>query len=188
VSSLIDYAVLALVIERPSYGYELYERFERRFGEFLPTSQANVYEALKRLERDGYVEVAGMAGSQGRPRINRRATTEGLEASRSWLAERILDDPRRLDLLSRMASAGLRNAAGMHELLDRYEEDSAREARQIAIPNPDPAAADPVGELLWDLLTEHRRRVAATQLEWAAYARSRVRAMAQSGPAGEATE
>lgn len=187
-ASLIDYAVLALVVERPSYGYELYDRFERRFGDFLPTCQANVYEALKRLERDGYVEVAGMTGSQGRPRINRRATAEGLEASRSWLAERIGDDPRRVELLSRMASAGLRNAAGMHALLDRYEQECAREARKIAIPNPDPAAADPVGELLWELLIEHRRRVAAAQLEWVAYARSRVRAMAQSGPAGEAAE
>jgi DNA-binding PadR family transcriptional regulator len=51
VPSLIDHAVLALVIERPSYGYELYERFGRRFGEFLPASQGNVYDALKRLER-----------------------------------------------------------------------------------------------------------------------------------------
>jgi DNA-binding PadR family transcriptional regulator len=181
VASLIDYAVLALVIERPSYGYELYERFERRFGEFLPTSQTNVYEALNRLEREGYVQIAGLGGSRGRPRVNRSATDEGLTTYRLWLGEHLRDDPQRLELLSRLASAGLRDLEGMNEMLDRYEEESAREARQIAIPKPDPALTDPMGELLWELLVEQRRRVAAAQLEWVAYARSRVRARAEGG-------
>jgi DNA-binding PadR family transcriptional regulator len=185
VASLIDYAVLALVIERPSYGYELYERLGRRFGEFLPASQGNVYDALKRLEREGYVEFSGLGGSRGRPRVNHRATEDGLTTYRLWLGEHLRDDPQRLELLSRLASTGLRDPEGMHEMLDRYEEESAREARQIAIPNPDPASTDPMGELLWELLVEQRRRVAAAQLEWVAYARSRVRARAEGGSAVE---
>lgn len=184
VSSLIDHAVLALVIERPSYGYELYERFGRRFGEFLPASLGNVYDALKRLEREGYVEFAGLSGSRGRPRVNRRATASGLTTYRLWLGEHLRDDPQRLELFSRLASAGLRDPEGMHAMLDRYEEESAREARKIAIPNPDPASTDPMGELLWELLVEQQRRIAAVQLEWVAYARSRVRARAEGGSAG----
>ncbi len=183
--SLIDYAVLALLIERPSYGYELYARYERRFGELLPTSKGNVYEVLKRLEREGYVEKAGASGSPGRPRVNRRVTEEGVVVSRAWLGERLRDDPRRLELFSRLASVGLRDPEGMHELLDCYEEESGREARQIAIPNPDPASTDPLSELLWELLVEQQRRVAAAQLEWVSYARSRVRAWAEGRSAGE---
>jgi DNA-binding PadR family transcriptional regulator len=161
VESLIDYAVLALLIERPSYGYELYARYERRFGELLPTSKGNVYEVLKRLEREGYVEKAGTSGSLGRPRVNRRVTEGGLAASRSWLGERLRDDPRRLELFGRLASVGLRD------------------------PNPDPASTEPLSELLWELLVEQQRRVAAAQLEWVTYARSRVCAWAADRSAGE---
>ncbi len=53
--SLIDYAVLGLLIEQPSDGEELYERFDREFGAFLPASQAAVEDALRRLELEGRV-------------------------------------------------------------------------------------------------------------------------------------
>lgn len=53
--SLIDYAVLGLLIERPSNGEELYERFVGRFGELLPASRAKVDAALERLEREGLI-------------------------------------------------------------------------------------------------------------------------------------
>ncbi len=112
-------------------------------------------------------------------------TEGGLAASRSWLGERLRDDPRRLELFGRLASVGLRDPEGMHELLDGYEEESGRQARQIAIPNPDPASTDPLSELLWELLVEQQRRVAAAQLEWVTYARSRVCAWAADRSAGE---
>jgi DNA-binding PadR family transcriptional regulator len=187
VGSLIDYAVLSLLIERPSYGYELYERFERRFGEFLPTSRSNLYDALKRLEREGCIERASQGGSRGRPRINHRPTEEGLEASWSWLADCLQDDPRRLELFSRLASVGVRNMEDMQKVLDRFEEQSTREARQVELPNPDPASIDPLSDLLWEMLIEQRRRIVAAQLEWVPHARSRVRAWAEGGPAGEDT-
>ncbi len=183
--SLIDHAVLSLLIERPSYGYELYERFERRFGEFLPTSQSNVYEALSRLEREGCVERGDPGGSGGRPRINRRPTEEGLEVSRSWQVESLREDPRRLELFSRLASVGVRNLADMQRVLDRFEEESTREAREVTMPNPDPASTDPLSELLWELLIEWQRRTVAAQLEWVPYARGRVRAWAKGRPEGE---
>lgn len=76
---LLDGIMLALVVEKPSYGYEIHERFARRFGEILSTSRANVYDVLGRLEEEGYVAVAGRSGSRGRPRVNFRATDEGAE-------------------------------------------------------------------------------------------------------------
>jgi DNA-binding PadR family transcriptional regulator len=165
--SLIDSIILALVIEKPSYGYELHERFERRFGKFLSTSLANVYDALGRLEEDEYVEVAGRSGAFGRPRVNFQATAKGVEIHLSWLAERLREDPRRLALLSRLASTSLRRTDAMLRVIDRFIEECSLEARQIAMP----ACED---DLLCELFAEQRRRVVAAQLEWGAYARSKV--------------
>lgn len=165
--SLIDSIILALVIEKPSYGYELHERFERRFGKFLSTSLANVYDALGRLEEDEYVEVAGRSGAFGRPRVNFQATAKGVEIHLSWLAERLREDPRRLALLSRLASTSLRRTDAMLRVIDRFIEECSLEARQITMP----ACED---DLLCELFAEQRRRVVAAQLEWGAYARSRI--------------
>lgn len=164
---LIDSIILALVIEKPSYGYELHERFDRRFGKFLSTSQANVYDALGRLEEDEYVEVAGRSGSRGRPRVNFQATAKGVEIHQSWLAERLREDPQRLELLSRLASTSLRRTDAMLSVIDRFMEECSLESCKIAIP----AFED---DLLCELFTEQRRRVVAAQLEWGTYARSRI--------------
>lgn len=164
--SLIDNVILALVIEKSSYGYELHERFGRRFGEFLSTSPANVYDALSRLEDDGYVEVAGHSGARGRPRVNYRATNGGVEACHSWLVGRLREDPQHLALLSRLASTGLRRGNAMLEVIDRYEDDCMLEARQIAMPVRvrDPPSSDAAGELLSELIIEQRRRIVDAQL------------------------
>lgn len=166
VPSLIDGVILALVIEKPSYGYELHQRFVRRFGEFLSTSVANVYDALGRLAEGEYVEVAGLSGPRGRPRTNFRATAKGTEINLSWFAEHLRED-QHFEVVSRLASTSLRRTDAKLRLIDRFVEESSQEARQIAMPECD-------DELLWDLLIELRRRVATAKLEWGAYARSKV--------------
>jgi DNA-binding PadR family transcriptional regulator len=166
VPSLIDGVILALVIEKPSYGYELHQRFVRRFGELLSMSAAKVYDALGRLEEDEYVEVVGQSGPVRRPRTNFRATAKGEEVHLAWLAERLRED-QHFAVLSRLAATGLRRTDAKLKVIDRFVEEASQEARQIAMPECD-------DELLWDLLIELRRRVVTAQLEWGAYARSKV--------------
>ncbi len=43
--------VLALVIEQSSHGYEISQRYQRRFGSFVSMSVPRVYAALDRLRR-----------------------------------------------------------------------------------------------------------------------------------------
>jgi DNA-binding PadR family transcriptional regulator len=177
---LINYAVLALVIERPSYGYEIAERFDRRFGEFLPATQSNVYDVLKRLERDELIEEAGRGGSRGRPQINYRATAEGGVAYRSWLVGQLRADPQRSELLSRLASTGLRRAEVMMGVIDCYEEACLREGLAVATRSQShrPASVDAMVGLVEDLIVEERRRAVDAQLGWIAYARNEIRARA----------
>ncbi len=176
VASLIDFAVLSLVIERPSYGYRMSEEFDRRFGGFLSLSQSNLYDVLKRLEGEGYIEVASQGGTRGRPRINYQSTAAGTTAYRAWLAERMRDDPQRLGLLSRLASTGLGHGEAMRDVIDRYAEECLAEARELETRPARDATAAAVGlsELIEDLMAEERRRVVAARLGWIAYARGRI--------------
>lgn len=183
-ASLIDYAVLSLVIERPSYGYRMREEFEQRFGGFLSLSQSNLYDVLKRLEAEGYIEVSGQGGSRGRPRINYRSTAAGAAAYRAWLAERLRDDPQRLELLSRLASTGVGRAEAMREVVDRYAQECLAEARELETPpaRNETGAIDSFSELVEDLIAEERRLVVDARLGWIAYARGRIEtAMASDG-------
>jgi DNA-binding PadR family transcriptional regulator len=170
---LIDSIVLALVIEKPSYGYEIHQRIMRRFSEILSTSLSNVYDVLGRLEEEGYVAVAGHSGARGRPRVNFHATDQGTGIHLSWLAE-CLCDPQRSAILSRLASTGLRGTDAKLQLIKRFMEMSSREAREVPMPECDDG-------LLLDLLIELRRRMADAKLEWGVYARGRVLDRAAGG-------
>jgi DNA-binding PadR family transcriptional regulator len=86
------HVVLGLMVDRPSYGYSLQQQFSERLG-FLGLVDSGVYKTLERLEEDGWVEeVGGVAaiagGSGGRTRrILYRATDEGVDEFRTWMAE-----------------------------------------------------------------------------------------------------
>jgi DNA-binding PadR family transcriptional regulator len=186
VASLIDFAVLSLMIERSSYGYRMSDEFDQRFGGFLSLSQSNLYDVLKRLEGEGYIEVAGQSGSRGRPRIHYRSTDAGAAAYRAWLAECLRDDPQRLGLLSRLASTSLGRGEAMLDVIDRYAEECLAEARELETPLPRDATAvaGACSELMEDLISEERRRVVAARLGWIAYARGRIdAAMSSTGGA-----
>src|ERR1700686_2678289 len=97
--SAVHWALLGLVIERPSYGYELAHRFEHAYAGMLHLSGISyVYTALDTLQRRGLIEeIAGTrAGRQPKPRY--RATSEGVLAYQERLTEQIQEDMRRARL------------------------------------------------------------------------------------------
>ena len=51
----VRHGLLALLAERPRYGYELRGEFEARTGSTWPLNVGQVYTTLSRLERDGCV-------------------------------------------------------------------------------------------------------------------------------------
>jgi DNA-binding PadR family transcriptional regulator len=83
------HAVLGLMIDRPSYGYNLQQQIGERLG-FLGLAESAVYKTLERLEIDGWVEEVGekQAGRtrRGAPRVLYRATPEGVANFRTWMA------------------------------------------------------------------------------------------------------
>lgn len=179
-ASMINWAVLSLVIERPSYPYELAQRYHRRYGEFAPSSTPNVYQTLKRLQRHGLVEpLLGPPSAQpsGQPKINYRATAEGAAELRAWVGARIRREGPHGDVLGRIAAVGMILPGAIGEVLDRFEDECVEEALRLPL-DPPGREQEPRGleQLLELMMLEHRRLVLEAQLTWADAARERLRA------------
>lgn len=167
-------AVLGLVIERPSYGYEVWQRFEARFGEVIDVGASRIYQAFDGLLADGLIEQApGVpGGSRRQPRPCYRATDRGTDAHRTWLAEELRGDPARLELHRRLLATGADDLPTLLQVVDRYEQGCLDE---IAALRPD---ARPAAEAMRDrLLAEERRLVLEARMRWILFARRQLEAV-----------
>lgn len=75
------------MIDRSAYGYALQQQLGERLG-FLSLADSAVYKVLQRLEEDGWVEEVPQVGRTRRatPRVLYRATPQGVEQFRDWMA------------------------------------------------------------------------------------------------------
>lgn len=79
----LRYALLGLLAEGPSSGYDLTRRFEEGIGTFAWTAgHSQIYPELARLVADGLVEVVA-EGPRGRR--DHAITAAGRDALRTWL-------------------------------------------------------------------------------------------------------
>lgn len=83
----IPCTLLGLLEPQPSYGYELKQAYDDRFGQDKPLPFGQVYATLGRLARDGRVEVQGTEPGAGPKRKRYAITPEGVTALESWLTE-----------------------------------------------------------------------------------------------------
>ena len=186
--SQVACAVLGLVIEKPSHGYEIGQRFERRFGGFLSVGRSSIYAALGSLMEAELIEKLSSRSTTGVSRgakagASYRATARGARAYRGWLAERVRSDPQRVEMLGRMTLAGVHSAEAALDFIGCYERECVREAQELA--RPIESAADGcagISGLLERLLIEERRRIIDAQLAWITYARAELRAVRAGSP------
>ena len=187
----MNWAVLGLVIERPSYGYELFQRLERRYGGVLEPPISQIYAALNALERAELIEPLpdeerALEPDEGlrpparrQPKVHYRATASGARAFREWVAEQMRDDPRHVELLRRIAgtaAAGVDRAGTMRSLVDAYERACVEEASMLPLPPARDAAtpAAAAGELVERLVLAARRGLLDAHFAWIAYARKEI--------------
>jgi DNA-binding PadR family transcriptional regulator len=184
--SQVACAVLGLVIEKPSHGYEIGQRFDGRFGEFLSAGRSAIYAALGSLMEAGLIEKMSGHSTTGvrqgaKAGAPYRATAQGARAYRAWLAERVRHDPQRVEMLGRMTLAGVQSIEAAVDFVARYEQECVREAQTLAGPGGG-VASGPVGiaGVIERLLVEERRRMIDAQLAWITYARAELRALASA--------
>lgn len=112
IEGIVEPALLVLLREREGYGYEFVGQLARR--QLLPQAvpPARIYEALRRLERDGAVASDREASPTGPDRRRYTLTPAGRERVARWIAALRLTD------------------RGLHQLLDAYER-SEQEVRPM---------------------------------------------------------
>jgi len=195
--SAVNWAVLGLVLERPSYGYELSQRLERRSSGVLDPPISQIYAALNALERAELIEPLPVQEAPAeepptarrQPKVHYRATSSGARAFRDWVAEGMRDDPRHAELMRRIAGAasatGVDRVQAMRELVDAYERACVEEASRMPLPpmrGETPAAA--AGELVERLVLAAQRGLLDAHFAWIEHARRELDAFAASEVAG----
>jgi DNA-binding PadR family transcriptional regulator len=176
--SQVNWALLGLVIQRPSYGYELVQRFERIYDDALELSSVSqIYTALDTLERRGLIEEIPLDGPPAlptrQPKPHYRATAEGVRGYQQWLIAHVQDERRRSRLFARQLA--MLPAPDALAVLDHYERACLTEACATPVRGGDQAGEDPAG-LVECLEAEDARRVLDARLPWIAYARTQFAA------------
>jgi DNA-binding PadR family transcriptional regulator len=179
--SPVNWALLGLVIERPSYAYQLAQRFEHAYrGALSLSSISHVYTALGTLTRRSLIEEVPGTRAGRQPKPCYRATAKGVEDYQEWLVSQVHEDRRRQRLFVLQLAALTRNPEAALEIIARYEQACLEEAAKIPIPSRDRAAVDAGSDLIARLLSEEHRLAVGSKLSWVEYARREFKALANT--------
>ncbi len=177
--SPVNWALLGLVIERPSYAYELARRFERTYdGALSLSSVSHIYTALATLRERGLVRDMPAGPSATRSRRRYEATTEGIAEHGEWVVGLVAEERRRQRVLMAQLGALARTPGRAMAALDAYEQACIEEM----------AAAPPAGSndgpgttpMVARLIGEETRLTIAARLRWAHYARAQLQTLAST--------
>src|SRR5712692_10143246 len=95
----VQYAILALLAQRPRHGYDLRDAFEAALGGNWPLNSGQIYSSLERLLRDGLVAEAGTERGGGPDKRVWELTEAGHGEVEAWFAAAVPRDYRLRDEL-----------------------------------------------------------------------------------------
>lgn len=173
--SPVGWALLGLIIERPSYAYDLAERFRRRYGDALPVSNLrHFYTTIATLEEKGLVEEVPGTRQGRQPKPHYRATKSGMGEYVEWLVSHVCDERRRREVFVLTLAALVGEPEVLDDALERCEQAWLRAGSSTPISREregqeqEPAATD-------NLIAEENRLAIGAKLEWVEYARRELR-------------
>jgi DNA-binding PadR family transcriptional regulator len=174
--SPVNWAVLGLTIERPSYGYEILQRFERNYGELLKlSSPSQIYTALDSLMDRGMIEATTETASR-QPKLHYRATDEGVKLYQEHLVSQAEEERKRSSMFARELAALAPEAA--LTVLDEYEQMCLSQATRS---RPGNGAPEQSLTLADRLAAEDERLALEAKLPWIEFARRALRIAADRG-------
>jgi DNA-binding PadR family transcriptional regulator len=175
-TSPVNWAVLGLVIERPSYGLELAQRLMRAYGDVLPVSESHVYAALNALAHRRLVEVVLSGETERQPKPRYKATAVGRRAYEDWLVAQAEMESRRQELWVRELGVFVRDPEAALRVLERFESQCLKGAGGVG--RRDGSAVDPRTELIDALVAERQRVATDGLLKWLPYVQARFEGLA----------
>jgi DNA-binding PadR family transcriptional regulator len=185
--SPVNWALLGLVIERPSYAYELARRFERVYeGALSLSSVSHIYTALGTLRERELVEEIPDTPDATRSRRRYQPTELGLTEHAQWLVGQVAEERRRQHVLIVQLGALARSPQRASSALDAYEQ--ACMAEMAAAPAPGHDEGPGTTRLVARLIGEDARLTIAARLRWVQYARAQLKALAPGHGAHHGSE
>lgn len=175
--SLVNWALLGLVIERPSYAYELAQRFEQTYGDALSLSSvSHVYTALGTLQDRALIEELPGTRTGRQPKPHYRATAQGLQDYHEWLIGQVAEEHKRQRVFFLQLTALMRDPGQAMKILEDYERAYLDEAAKDT-----PAGAGPdrtsngASGLAARLVGDQERWAMGTRLSWIHHARRELK-------------
>jgi DNA-binding PadR family transcriptional regulator len=184
--SPLAWALLGLVIERPSYGYELAQRFQRVYGDMLVLSNVlHVYRLLESLSNHSLIEEIRTNIEEpaitGQPKPHYRASPLGVRAYNEWLVSQLDEERRRSWLFAR--EIGMLAPETALTVIERYESEWLNEPLDTAT-GPGAPAAEGADHIAERLAEEEERLALGVRLSWLKYARGQLNAVVEGGHTG----
>jgi DNA-binding PadR family transcriptional regulator len=165
--SPVNWALLGLVIDRPSYAYELARRFERTYRDVLSLSSlSHIYTALGALQDRSLSEERPGARPGRQPKPVYRATPLGIESYGEWLVSYVGEDRRRQVRFVLGLSALARNPNLLLEVLQRYEQAWLAPETETTVFELGSVPEGPGRELAGRILSEQNELTVAAKLRW----------------------
>jgi DNA-binding PadR family transcriptional regulator len=168
----IRHGVLALLGERPRYGYEVRTAFEARMGGTWPLNVGQVYTTLSRLERDGMVEAAGQddAGHQ-----YYAITEPGRVELHRWFTTPVRREDRPRDELAiKLALAVAADDLDVAAVIQAQRGDSMRALQEYTRLKVQAGTTADAADLAWLLVLDAMVFQAEAEVRWLDHCESRL--------------
>jgi DNA-binding PadR family transcriptional regulator len=174
----VKHGLLALLAEAPRHGYQLKTDFEQRTGGSWAINIGQVYTTLRRLERDGLVELAESDGERHHYRI----TAAGREQLDAWfLAPVVIEGPPRDELMIKVLLAVAANDVDVTQMLQRQRTASIEQPQGYSRRK---AQADPQKDLAFLLMLDALIFRTEAEIRWLDASEARIRHAAGKQPGG----
>jgi DNA-binding PadR family transcriptional regulator len=161
--------VLGLMIDRPGYGYALQQQVTERLG-FLGLAESSVYKTIERLEAEGWVEEMDPRrrgnSHRGAQRVLYRATPEGVDQFKRWMAEPSDRAIVRDELHAKLALSDPTDLPALLRTAEAQSQECLAELASIG-QRPLPAATDlPWGVVANALVDDFKARWLESLVDW----------------------
>jgi len=165
-------SLLALLCERPHYGYELRQEFESRTGSTWPLNIGQVYTTLDRLQRDGLVDSDG-GDADGRKVWH--VTRAGRDEVATWLARPVTRPaPSRDELAMKLAIAASLDDVDVAAIIQAQRQATVRTLQDLTrtkAAGPDTASPQ---EFAWLLVVDSMIFQAEAEIRWLDHSEQRL--------------
>lgn len=158
----IQHAVLALLADGPSYGYQLKANLEATVGPQWGLNIGHLYQVLDRLRRDELVSAAVVATGKRPDRTMYRITRQGQLELDEWLARpAVRTTGYRDDFFLKLLAATRRSVSEVHGLVRRQRQQHLGDLKSLRV-----LAAQQSHDPFVSLLVRAAMLATQTQLSW----------------------